>query len=426
MSAPPFRACRLLAACVASVGLIAACTTSRTAAPAAPPTTTAWSAGPGWHTRVVLSQPGREALTLHGLACPSPDQCAVAGLYAPDASIVPFVMTGLTSGRPPVIVTLHMPADKTVTDTIDLACSSPGNCAAVGTYTSPAGRSLSNGFTAAESGGHWAAAQPVAPPAGSEGISSVRGVACTSPGNCVAVGSAYNGAFEQVPIVVTESGGTWGRAAYIGTPQDYNGNLGADLFSVACASAGSCVAVGSYAVTSGLVSWPMAAVESGGRWLRAQKIPLPADADLAKKVGEGSLSSVSCAPGGTCLAVGGYAVNAAGTDHGLAVTEEDGHFGPIAERPQELDSVTCTPRFCLSSSTSTSYAGHVLSYSGGRWSQLEPIQPPASLGKATLPDEGLSDAQVACFADGRCAALSTFDLSSRTGGQVNVLLSTRN
>lgn len=365
-------------------------------------------------------------MDLDGLACPSPDQCAVAGFYAPSkAGIVPFVMTGLTSGRPPVIVPLHMPAARTVTVTIDLACSSPGNCAAVGTYTSTTGGSLSNGFTATESGGHWAAAQPVAPPAGSEGISNVRGVACTSPGNCVAVGSAYNGAFEEVPIVVTESGGTWGPAAYIGTPQDFNGNLGGDLFSVACPSAGSCVAVGEYAVKSGLVSWPMAVVESGGRWLRAQKIPLPADADLAKKTGEGILSSVSCAPDGTCLAVGGYGMIAAETDHGLAITEEGGQFGQITERPRQLDSVTCTPRFCISGGTPGSSAAPVFSYSGGRWSQLESIQPPASLGRATLPDEGMSGAQVACFADDRCAALSTFSPSFRPEDPVSVLLSTR-
>jgi hypothetical protein len=108
---------------------------------------------------------------------------------------------------------------------------------------------------------------------------------------------------------------------------------GGDLAWVACASAGSCVATGAYAVVSGLLAWPIAVVESGGHWLRAQQIALPADANRTQDVGAGGLQSVSCAPGGPCLAVGGYVAEGE-PNHGLAVTEENGHFGQVTEMPQ--------------------------------------------------------------------------------------------
>jgi len=346
-------------------------------------------------------------MQVSGLACTGPDQCDVVGMYAPDKDIVPFVMTGLTSGLPPVLVRLDLPANAVSTLTSELTCASRGYCVVVGTYEASPGKYLSYGFVATGSGGRWTAAMTAVPPADSAGIEDLDGVACTSPGNCVAVGSALNSAYVRVPIVLTESGGIWGRAAYLSTPPDFNINMGSNLLSVSCAGAGSCVAVGQYGVKSGLVDWPMAVTESGGRWLPARKIPLPADANQNKKVGAGRLSSVSCVPAGTCLAVGGYAAGAAGTDRGLAVTEASGRFGQIAERPRELDTVSCVPGRCVA----TAQAGPLVSYLGGRWSQLEPIKPSASVVSA------------ACFADGRCVAVST---SGVLAGPEYFLVSTHN
>jgi len=413
MTAPVTRAWLRLVALLGLVGLLVGCSAS--SGQVSTSAIDVWSSGPGWHTSAVQSFPGAETPTLNALACTSPSQCDAVGTYVvgPGKGIMPFVLTGLTSGNRPVLVRLQMPAGTEVTYTAELACTSPGYCAVVGTYSALHGASLSNGFTATESGGHWSAARTSAPPPGSQGIQDLSGVTCTSPGSCVAVGSALTSTDVQVPIVLTESKGTWGRAAYISPPADFNADQPSNLLSVACAGPGSCVAVGQYPVKSGLVQWPMAVVESGGHWLSARKIPLPADANQDPKAGAGSLSAVSCAPGGTCLAVGGYAAGAAGTDRGLAITESNGRFGQVAARPQELSTVTCVPGACVTGNRVGAMSSYTVSPADGHWSQLGSVQPPASVVKGAPHGSSLSAAHVVCFADDRCVVVSTFSGTSR-------------
>lgn len=397
-----------LGACTALVGLLAACTTSSSSTePVVTRTATIRSAGgPGWHTTAIPSPPGSADLSFTQLACPSLAGCVADGSYVDKVNFVPFVMTGLTSGRPPVLVRLRMPADAASTFVDGLACPSAGYCVAVGSYHTSTGTPY--GFTAIGSDGRWARARPLMPPAGSRGIGDIFGVTCTAPGACVAVGDAVSSKGRRLPAVVTESGGTWGRAAFLSLPPNFaRGRLAdSELSSVACSSAGSCLAVGTYAVRSGLLAWPMAVVESGGRWQRARQIPLPADASQDKGTGGGGLLSVSCAPGGPCLAVGSYIPAAKGPDHGLAVTEDHGLLGRTSEVPGQLLEVACNARFCVVSPRN----GPALAVSGGRsgshWRRLAAIQPPASMtGRHGF---SLGQENVVCFAAGQCVSVGTF------------------
>jgi hypothetical protein len=94
--------------------------------------------------------------------------------------------------------------------------------------------------------GTWAAAQEVAGRLNIGEVARVTSVSCASAGNCSAGGTYdYGGYFAA--FVVSEQNGVWGTA--IDVPGLRHASRDAYLSSVSCASAGSCVAVGSYQVT---------------------------------------------------------------------------------------------------------------------------------------------------------------------------------
>jgi hypothetical protein len=79
------------------------------------------------------------------------------------------------------------------------------------------------------------------------GNAEVSSVSCAPPGNCTASGDYRDGGGRQQAFVVSEKNGVWGTA--IDGPGLRHASRDAYLSSVSCASAGSCVAVGSYQVT---------------------------------------------------------------------------------------------------------------------------------------------------------------------------------
>jgi hypothetical protein len=170
---------------------------------------------------------------------------------------------------------------------------------AVGDYSA---RRAAFGFSVTESGGRWAPAKVIQPPAGG-GYLELASVSCVAPGNCAAVGTYQQGQDYQ-PVTAAESRGVWSRARELRLPS--HGSVG-ELSSVSCLRRGFCVAVGDYDFNiSGF--GVMAAVESGGKWQRARAIQLPAGAVSGPYSPD--LSSLSCTGTGSCRAVGSYENNA--------------------------------------------------------------------------------------------------------------------
>jgi hypothetical protein len=109
-------------------------------------------------------------------------------------------------------------------------------------------------MAATETSGEWGPAANV----GGSRLSSLSSIACTDPGNCVAVGQQTNIKvdFEGTPIqtsyqamVAADTGGTWGSLGKVVLPSGATKMAGyqdAGLHSVACTSPGTCVAVGHY------------------------------------------------------------------------------------------------------------------------------------------------------------------------------------
>jgi hypothetical protein len=133
---------------------------------------------------------------------------------------------------------------------LSVACTRPRECVAVGTYAGQMVASEANGVWKRTT----TVALPLGSSASADAVSSFDGVTCTGPGNCVAVGSYAdnNGTMDYQAMVATEKNGGWGRAIGAMLPRDATtarDGQDAGFNSVACTSLGNCVAVGAYANT---------------------------------------------------------------------------------------------------------------------------------------------------------------------------------
>ena len=139
--------------------------------------------------------------------------------------------------------------------------------------------------------------------------------------------------------------------------------------SLACAGAGSCVAVGGYSPNPPGLEQGFIATESKGKWGPAVRPRLPLNASAATDAG---LFGVTCTGRRSCVAVGLYA-NSSGQIEGMAVAESKGRRGRAIE-------------------------------AGGRWRRARRISPPASAGVGN-PDQGSFAEEVTCAGGPSCVAV---------------------
>jgi hypothetical protein len=179
-----------------------------------------------------------------------------------------------------------------------VSCTGPTACIAVGGYvegTKPSARSLA--LAERWNGRAWTVL-PVRDPGPS--INLLTTVSCTAADSCVAVG--WYGSGDLSPLLAEHwNGSSWQLMKTKATPT-------VQWSGLSCATAASCVAVGSSqgpGSTAGLVT----AVWNGAAWQ-----PADAPAPAGRFVG---LASVSCASAAGCIAVGNY-VTIAGAPKTLA------------------------------------------------------------------------------------------------------------
>ncbi len=177
--------------------------------------------------------------------------------------------------------------------TLSVSCPSPRSCSAAGMYED--GEGAPHPFVASEVNGGWGTAKTVP---GTIGGSYLDTVSCASPARCGAGGELYVGAARWQAFVVTETGGTPGRAEQVPGVAALNKAGFATVTGVTCASPGNCAAAGYYDPSN---SQPHAFVvsEVSGSWRRA--------APVSGTVVHGKLSeieSISCGSPGSCSAGG--------------------------------------------------------------------------------------------------------------------------
>ena len=192
-----------------------------------------------------------------------------------------------------------------------LSCGAAGSCSAVGDYFSAA--SGRQAFVVTETGGTWGKALEVPGTAQPGPEAEAVSVSCASAGNCSAGGLYGAGAF-----VVSETNGTWGTAQQVPGSAALGGF---DVISVSCASAGNCGAGGDSMVSSrpqhGQV---FVADQTGGTWGNAQQVPGTAALNQGQ---DGSLASVSCGSAGNCGA-GGFYTDSSGHQQAFVASETNG------------------------------------------------------------------------------------------------------
>jgi hypothetical protein len=184
------------------------------------------------------------------------------------------------------------------------------------------------GFVVSERNGRWGRAVEVpglrALNAGSGGLVGTGSVSCWSAGNCVAGGDYTDRSGDQLGFVASERNGVWGKAVEVRGLRALNTGRDADVSSVSCGSAGTCVAGGFYTVGRDLEQGFVVS-ERKGVWGRAVRMP-----------GRGALdavvSSVWCASARYCAA-GGYSIHSISPEfsgYGFVVSERSGIWGKPA------------------------------------------------------------------------------------------------
>lgn len=217
-----------------------------------------------------------------------------------------------------------------------VSCYSPKACTAVGSH---AASQSANSFTLAErwNGTKWQIETTVLPTGAA--ASSFGGVSCASATSCVAVGSAIEKTGgRSVNLVEVWNGSSW-HLQPVPTP---TGSTGANLRSVSCSATNACTAIGFSDQTGGSV---MAVAErwNGNKW-SSQLLP---EADSTQLFG------VWCSSASACTIVGLLSGNS-GTKPLAETWKGDGTHWHIQSVPTPsgsssgaLDAVSCTsPRAC--------------------------------------------------------------------------------
>jgi hypothetical protein len=308
--------------------------------------------GRRWGKAALVPVPALDQAGITTVWC-RPGMCAAGGQFVDStATTQAWVMTQ-TGGRwhaaleVPGIATLNVQTGNANVNAI--SCSSPGNCAAGGTYTfNPAPglvqRFQDSAFVVAEAKGKWGEAEEVPGVAALnlDAVAYVSLMSCPSSGNCTAAGYVYHAPPEacSFPCYITfttnEHDGVWGSAGQPGLND--NGAL-------TCVSAGDCVLGGdSYVPGSSDVFRVGMASESNRRWGATVSLN-----------GATSDSSVSCSSAGYC-ATGGQNDKAsafvASESHGIwgkAVTPAGipARYNAGYQTGAIVNAISCPPKVAL-------------------------------------------------------------------------------
>ena len=160
------------------------------------------------------------------------------------------------------------------------------------------------------------------------GNAGIFSVSCASPGSCSGGGSYRDGSRHDQALVVNETSGTWRAAEEVPGAAALNAGGLAKVTSVSCASAGNCAAGGFYQDGS-FNAQALIVNEINGIWRTAEEVPGTAALNTG---GDAVVTSVSCASAGNCAAGGSYR-DRSGHDQAFVVNETNGVWHTAKEVP---------------------------------------------------------------------------------------------
>ena len=353
-------------------------------------------------TGALNSGPSPDGVTT-SVSCPSSGNCGAAGTYADSSGVQGFVVnqTAGTWGQAIAVPGLGALNSGGLVVMTSVSCAAADNCTAGGSYTD--GAQNEQGFVVTQTAGTWSQAIEVPGLAAldSGGSARVYSVSCASAGNCTAVGS-YSSSSRAGPFAATETAGAWGGAVALPGAAA----KGRIALSVSCTAPGTCTAVGGDPYGPGAA---FVAREQGGTWSNAQPIPGLA----ALNAGNGAAAqSVSCPSAGSCATVGHYTA-AGGSQQAFLASEHNGTWGQAEQIPglsalgnglgSHAYTISCpSAGNCLAGGSYTynrsETQGFAVMQSGGVWGNAATIPGLSSLNKAFA---GVNS--VSCASKGDCA-----------------------
>jgi hypothetical protein len=249
--------------------------------------------------------------------------------------------------------------------------------------------------------------------------SSLRDVACPSPGRCTAVGLTGSKYTVQVPMAALSEGASW----TLRSPEAPSRIADSDLSAIACAALTRCVAVGSREVPAAYFGArsaggrPLIEAWDGTNWVTDQAVVPSGTADA-------DLQGVDCVAS-MCMAVGEYAKRL-GDDRALAEVW-DGHAWRLQVPPTPryngepgeavLSDVTCISptsciavgqfRFELEGIVATIIAPLIERWDGTRW-HIERADNPGT--------DDVELYSISCDGADRCVAVGSQRLGRQTYG----------
>jgi hypothetical protein len=261
----------------------------------------------------------------------------------------------------------------------DVACPSPANCWAVGTYEPPSGSPPVFNEALHWNGRSWArASMPQPGGMAAEDINFLSSVRCPSTSTCLAVGTTGN-LGSPLNQVLRWNGRSWSAVSVPSPGGTASGGI-SQLFGLACSSTDNCWAVGSYH-TAGSIAASLNQVMpwNGSAW---SQIPAP------EPGGSGSLASqelrfATCGSAINCWAVGDFVPAGSTRVRANQAMHWDGGMWSVVRTPDpagvasgdgnQLNAVRCvTATSCWAVGTahlgSHVQFGQVLHWGGARWS----------------------------------------------------------
>jgi hypothetical protein len=235
--------------------------------------------------------------------------------------------------------------------------------------------------------------------------SQLAGVSCGSATHCIAVGSYANSTGTELTLAEVWNGTDWSIQP---TPSP-SGAKRSQLAAVSCASDTGCIAVGNYTDSAGSER-TLAETWNGAAWT-TDPTPNPAGAKRSQ------LTAVSCPSASSCTAVGDF-TNSRGTELTLAEDRSGTTWttkatpNPAGAKSSQLDALSCT------SASSCAAVGHYTNSSGTELTLAEERSATAWTTKTTPKPAGAKSSQLAavsCTSSASCVAVGYY---TNAGGTV--------
>ncbi len=289
-----------------------------------------------WKSQATPNPAGAAGSELHDVSCTGPSECTAVGSYKSSSGTTVTLAEGLGRSGWQIQSTPN-PEGAQESKLSGVSCPSASSCYAAG-YSKSSSGALA-GLIESFNGEKWQIQQLPAPSGAT--TSKLLDIACATASSCMAVGSYTNASGETLSLAESYDGSQW----HVQTTPNPTGK-GAELDAVSCPAQGACTAIGSYTTAQGATEG-LAEGYNGSEW---QLQPFEAPAETAKT----SLSGVSCAPLGACIAVG-LATTAGGARTPLAELWSGYEWRPLdtpslsGSEAAELLSISCSSVFACES-----------------------------------------------------------------------------